>query len=135
MEEQVRPSVVLLATLATIATNVRAGTEYDFIDYNDNHIPVLLDTCKKRFMRKRNSQDYNVCPRGRELLELYFEANPPNILNGKTFGDILGKYAYFQYNGNSAVDYCFDSEDMTESVLNFHVYNHIHIYLTMLKFP
>ena len=37
----------------------------------------------------------------------------------KTFGDMLGKYTSFQYNGNSVVDYSIVSDDIIESVLFF----------------
>ena len=38
---------------------------------------------------------------------------------------MLGKYTSFQYNGNSVVDYCIVSDDIIESVLSFHVHDHI----------
>ena len=41
----------------------------------------------------------------KNYFDLCIQANM-NILNGKTFGDKLGKYTSFQYNGNSIVDYC-----------------------------
>ena len=52
---------------------------------------VPFDMCKTSFIRKRKSQNLTVCPRGKDLLELCIEANL-SILNGKAFGDMLGKY-------------------------------------------
>ena len=42
------------------------------------------------------------------------------MLNGRAFGDIFGKHTCFQYNGNSAVDYCIVSESLFRNVLFFH---------------
>ena len=90
--------------------------------------------CRTSFIRKRKSQDLTVCHRGEDLLELCIEANL-SISNGKTFGDMLGKYTSFQYNGNRVVDYCIVSDDIIESVLFLLMYIIIyHTYLTMLNF-
>ena len=105
-------------------TNARTGTEYDCIDNYNCHILVPFDMCKTSFIRKRKSQDLTVCPRGKDLLELCIKANL-SILNGKTCGDMLGKYTSFQYNGNSVLYYCIFSDDIIESVLFFHVHSHI----------
>ena len=105
-------------------TNARTGTGLGQIDNKDKRIPVPLDSLKKRLISKRNSQDSHVCPRGKDLLDLCIEANL-NILNGKTFGDLFGKYTSFQYNGNSVADYCIVSEDLIEDVIYFHVHDHL----------
>ena len=63
-------------------TNAKTGIGRDFIDKDDKHIPIPLDTFKSRFTKKRISQDLHVCPRGNELLELCIQANL-SILNGK----------------------------------------------------
>ena len=105
-------------------TNARTGTGLGQIDNNDKHIPVPLDSLKTRLVRKRNSQDSHACPRGKDLLDLCIEANL-NILNGKTFRDLFGKYTSFQYNGNSVVDYFIVSEDLIEGVIYFHVHEHL----------
>ena len=44
-----------------------------------------------------------------------------HILNGRAFGDIIGDYTCFQYNGTSVVDYCIVSESLYRNVLYFHV--------------
>ena len=53
--------------------------------------------------------------RGKEVIDMCIEANL-NILNGKTFGDMFGKYTSFQYNGNSVVDYCIISENVHDHI-------------------
>ena len=66
-----------------------------------------------------------VCPRGKELLDICIGVNL-NVLNGKkTFGNRFGKYTSFQYNCNRVVDYCNVSESSIESVIYFHVHDHI----------
>ena len=98
-------------------TNARTGTQQDYIDNDDKHIPIPSGSLKSIFTRK--SQDLQVCPRGKELLDICFEANL-NILNAKkTFGDRFDKDTSFQYNGNSVVDYCIVSESLIESVIYF----------------
>ena len=43
------------------------------------------------------------------------------ILNGRTFGDYMGKFSSYQYNGNSVIDYCIMSEGQLSNVIYFHV--------------
>ena len=74
-------------------------------------------------LEKRKSQDLTVCPRGKDLLELCIEANLC-ILNGKTFGDTLGKYTSFQYNGNGVVDYCLVSDDIIDIIFMYIIIYH-----------
>ena len=47
-------------------TNARTGTGLGQIHNNDKHIPVPLDSLKTRLIRKGNSQDSHVCPRGKD---------------------------------------------------------------------
>ena len=105
-------------------TNARTGSGLGQIDNNDKHIPVPLHSDRTRVLRHRNSQDLHICPRGKEVIDICIEANL-NILNGKTFGDMFGKYTSFQYNRNSVADYCIISENVVNDVIYFHVHDHI----------
>ena len=46
---------------------------------------------------------------------------PSRGLNGRTVGDLSGKFTSFQYNGNSVVDYCLISNSFTNNVLYFNI--------------
>lgn len=43
------------------------------------------------------------------------------ILNGRTLGDMLGKFTCFTSNGSSVVDYAIVSESVLNSILYFNV--------------
>ena len=104
-------------------TNARIGVENDFVDTSQDskYLPVP-DDCGNCYVptNKRNSQDTLCCQRGKELLELCISSNL-QILNGKVFGDHIGRYTSYQYNGNSVVDYCIASETILSQVIYFNV--------------
>ena len=68
----------------------------------------------------RKSKDAKVCSRGKELLEICISSSL-RILNGRPFGDSMGKFTSYQYYGNSVIDYCLISEEAMTKVLYFHV--------------
>ena len=101
--------------------NARTGTEDDFImNDDDNYLPLHEDYIIDSNIVHRNSKDTKVCSRGRELLEICISSRL-RILNGRTFGDLHGKYTSYQYNGNSVIDYGLVSEEQMSNVLYFHV--------------
>ena len=73
-------------------------------------------------IKYRNSKDLVCTPRGKDLIDSCVASNL-YILNGRTFGDLFGKYTCIQYNGNSVTDYCIVSESMFRKVLYFHVHD------------
>ena len=101
--------------------NARTASEDDFIiNDDDNYLPLQEDYVIDTNMVHRNSQDTKVCSRGRKLLEICISSRL-RILNGRTFGDLHGKYTSYQYNGNSVIDYGVLSEEQMSNILYFHV--------------
>ena len=81
-----------------------------YIDDSNKYISVPHYTTCDRNIKYRNSKE--VCsPREKELIDLCIASNL-NILSGRTFGDVFGKYTCFQYNGNSVIDHFMVSESL-----------------------
>lgn len=101
--------------------NARTASENDFIlNDDDNYLPLHEDYIIDANVIHRNSQDTKICTRGKELLEICISSRL-RILNGRTFGDLHGKFTSYQYNGNSVIDYCLCSEEQMPNILYFHV--------------
>lgn len=101
--------------------NARTGTLADFIE-NDSldHIP-MYEGYKPDFCEiKRNSRDKYVDSRGKELIEMCIEKQV-RILNGRSLGDINGKYTCLTSNGSSVVDYVLVSHSILNKILYFEV--------------
>ena len=101
--------------------NARTGTMKDFICENEAdkiflNLPDDYETDK--FTSTRNNQDIHINPYGEKLIDLCI-ASRMRILNGRTIGDLQGKFTYFGYNGVSTNDYVIASE-------NFLRQKHIH---------
>ena len=99
--------------------NARTGTEIETFE-PDNYIPAPFDHVDHT-LPIRKSRDIVCNERGRELLDLCTTSNL-HCLNGRTLGDLSGKFTCFQYNGNSVVDYCLISNTFTRNILYFHVH-------------
>ena len=99
-------------------TNARTGIETDYVDNNNIYISVPHYTACNDNIKYRNSKDLTCTTRGKEFIDLCVASNL-HILNGRAFGEIFGKHTYFQYNGNSVVDYCIVSESLFRNVLFF----------------
>ena len=101
--------------------NARTASEYDFIlNDDDKYLPLNEDYTIDTNLIHRNSQDTKICTRGKELLEICVSSRL-RILNGRTFGDLNGKFTSYQYNGNSVIDYCLCTEEQMSNILYFHV--------------
>lgn len=101
--------------------NARTASEHDFIlNDDDKYLPLNEDYTIDTNLTHRKSQDTKICTRGKELLEICVSSRL-RILNGRTFGDLNGKYTSYQYNGNSVIDYCLCTEEQMSSILYFHV--------------
>ena len=94
--------------------NARVGDAKDYFEENQSDIEYLslpqnyqICKCKK----KRTNQDEHKNKYGEKLTELAITSNM-KILNGRTIGDLLGKYTYIGYNGASTVDYVLCSEEI-----------------------
>ena len=86
-------------------TNARTSIETDYIDNSNKYIYVPHYTPCVGNIKYLNSKDLVCTPRGKELIDSCVASNL-YILNGRTFGDVCGKYTCFQYNGNSVINYC-----------------------------
>ena len=94
--------------------NARVGNMHDFIEESDNEHAILnlppnyqIDKYKK----PRSNQDQHINTYGEKLIELAISSKM-KILNGRTIGDLMGKYTYIGYNGISTVDYVLGSENL-----------------------
>ena len=94
--------------------NARTGKLEDFI-VNDEHENKFLSLpesfISEQFSRARVNQDRKVNKFGYELRDICIAANL-KILNGRTLGDLTGKYTYIGNKGCSTVDYILASENI-----------------------
>ena len=104
--------------------NAYTFTSPDFIENDDSLYPnpddtnYFIDTCTSRnnFDTKKPNKS------GKLLLDLCKESGI-RILNGRTSGDLFGKYTCFKYNGSSTVDYAVASARLLSIISNFTVHN------------
>ena len=68
----------------------------------------------------RDLNYYYYCTRGKELLDICISSRL-RILNGRTFGDFMGKFTSYHYNGNIVIDYCLMSEKKMQNIIYIHV--------------
>jgi len=103
--------------------NARTGSDVDFIP-NDTGFKYSVDD---RYIdnipcRIRNSQDMARCNRGKNLLELCIQSKL-RILNGRTFGDLQGKYTAHCSLRSSVIDYTIASKDVQHKILSMKVHD------------
>ena len=67
---------------------------------------------------KRANQDHTINKFGRQLIE-YCIATRSYIANGRTLGDLQGKFTCHEWNGSSTVDYAVINETMIDYVHSF----------------
>ena len=63
-----------------------------------------------KFTKTRNNQDLHINSYGEKLINFAISTKL-RILNGRTLGDLMGKFTYIGYNGVSVVDYTLASEN------------------------
>ena len=100
--------------------NARTGNLKDFIENEENEnnfIPFSENFADQTFSNLRVNQDKKVNQFGYELRDICIGANL-RILNGRTLGDLTGKYTYIGKNGCSTVDYVLASENIMSSEKN-----------------
>ena len=94
--------------------NARTGNLKDIVinGKNENIYLQLPDyVYSKSCTRERVNQDKKINDFGYELRDICISANL-NILNGRTIGDLMGKYSYIGPNGCSTVDYVLSSDNI-----------------------
>ena len=67
---------------------------------------------------ERSNQDLTVNNHGKKLIE-YCVATQSFIANGRTIGDLQGKFTCHEWNGSSTVDYAVINESMSKHVQSF----------------
>lgn len=102
--------------------NARTGSAPDFIQGDsDKHIPFdpsyIIDT----EIKTRCSEDNKLDDRGKQLNDLCISSGL-RILNGRSLGDLFGKFTCQTPNGASVVDYVISSEELLKDVIYFHVH-------------
>ena len=101
--------------------NARVSTDPDFIANDDNtFLPLYSSYTIDSQIKNRHNMDPKLDNRGKELLDMCV-ANQLRILNGRTFGDMFGKYTCFTPNGCSTVDYVLASENILNQILYFNI--------------
>ena len=104
--------------------NARTGTEMECTDF-DSYVPTSFDHVDYH-LPFRSSHDSFVNERGRYLIDFCI-SHDLHFLNGRTVGDLNGKFTCFQYNGNSVVDYCIISNSFSNNILYFMIHDHVPI--------
>ena len=82
--------------------NARTGSEKDFIEYDKFDETFGIENYNNQHLR--NSEDQIINTRGKELLDLC-KLNDFLIVNGRSIGDLFGKFTSHQWNGSSVSDY------------------------------
>ena len=98
--------------------NARTGSEKDFIEYDKFDEVFGIENHSNQNMR--NSEDQNINPRGKELLDLC-KLNDILIINGRKIGDLFGSSTSHQWNGSSVVDYFLAPIAFFPKISNFSV--------------
>ena len=106
--------------------NARTANLKDYIDSeldSCDSLPLPKDYICNTFNIERNSNmDKIVNNYGRNLMDLCI-ASDVIVLNGRTKGDMLGKFTCYEYNGQSVVDYHVVSKTLFQNVIVMRVHN------------
>ena len=87
---------------------------------NEKHDELPVQDFFSSIESKRSNQDNFVNIYGKKLIE-YCIATLSYIANGRTLGDLEGKYTCHEWNGSSTVDYAVIKEKMKQFVRRFEV--------------
>ena len=104
--------------------NAYSNVKPDFISYDESNRSNIEDD---HYVYDQNLPRNNLDPKlinnsGKHLLNLCKETGL-RILNGRTIGDLSGKYTCITYNGCSVVDYMLVSTDLLDFVGYFEVHD------------
>ena len=105
--------------------NSRTGRAEDYI-INDK-VDFMPDYTKLFYqgdmhLPSRNNMDREVRNYGKQLLELCVTTGI-RMLNGRTLGDLTGRYTCHHYNGSGVVDYCSIHESCLQMIRYFKVHD------------
>ncbi|CAG2234755.1 unnamed protein product [Mytilus edulis] len=99
-------------------------SESHVVDIENIQINAVCNLDQYDFSRKRNSRDKNKNRFGNQLLE-FCKGNNFFIMNGRTLGDIDGK---FTCRNSSVVDYCLCSAELIQNFTDFKVHDFSSLY-------
>ncbi len=104
--------------------NSRTGNDLDYVykDGNDPHISHPPGYSPDNFDVKRCNQDLIINSYGQWLLDLCISLKLC-ILNGRSIGDLTGRFTCFKTTGQSVVDYHISSKSLFQNVQFFKVEN------------
>ena len=102
--------------------NGRTGEDKDYVEADKSDETLCIENFDNQNMR--NSEDKTKNPRGNQLLDIC-KLNDMLILNGRTTGDIFGKFTCHNWNGSSVVDYFLVPNEFCDRVSNFTVGEYI----------
>ena len=103
--------------------NARTGSLDDII--LDEQHNLAYDRSTNTIKIKRNNHDIKINKHGKKLIDYCIESSS-FIANGRTLGDLQGKYTCYQHNGTSTVDYAVISETLSRYVKTFMVSSPMH---------
>lgn len=107
-------SIILLGDF-----NARTGTKDDFIIHDTNKY-IQSDFNSFSNVTKRNNMDIEINTNGNRLIDLCKQMNLL-ILNGRVFGDSLGRPTFCGPRGESTVDYIIVDQELFHYVSSFTV--------------
>lgn len=105
--------------------NARTARISDYIemddDDDDDHSDHLPNNYSFEDLHNRNSMDKLVQKSGRRLISICIDNNM-YILNGRTLGDLDGRFTCYNHNGSSVVDYFICSKALKQDILSMTVH-------------
>lgn len=101
--------------------NARVGETNDFlVKENDLYLPMPYDDTFE-FIHPRVSHDSNTINQyGKWLIDVCMD-NQLYVLNGRTFGDLRGKFTCHTPRGSSVVDYFISSTSLSNEILSMNI--------------
>ena len=98
--------------------NARIGAEKEYVQHDKYDETLGIENLTNQ--HPRNSQDQVVKTKGKELLDTC-KMYDYLIMNGRTIGDLFGKYTSHQWNGSSVVDYFIAPNTFSKRITHFKV--------------
>ncbi|NQY54591.1 MAG: RNA-directed DNA polymerase, partial [Campylobacteraceae bacterium] len=123
LQKDVMKYTKLGSIMITGDLNARIGLRADTLE--DDSSNGLMDSINSQHVidvPRRSSMDHICNVWGKNLLDLCFAHNLC-MLNGRTLGDLEGRYTYYNPFGNSTIDVTLVDKDLLSSVLTFEVHD------------
>jgi hypothetical protein len=109
--------------------NTRTGSLSDFVQSDDNQFTPVPDsyiTDDAQALSERLNSDKQCCPKDfvDSLLNIC-KSSGLRILNGRTLGDLSGKFTCHKWNGSSQVDYGIAHYSLIPLIQYFKIHDHL----------